>query len=348
MDLNSSFASLCRRLICKCLLRKSLYRRVQCNEGFWINVLMPVFVGLLVVNGSITATAQVVIGGIAPDSSAMLDIQSKGRGFLLPRVSKAQRDSIPAPAEGLQVYNLTSRCLEANMGSRSNPVWIPIDYLGIIQELKCGDAAIDRPIVVQTSVYSSILSVPYSEGNGGAYPELLIQSTGVEGLIAKLNHGHFEYGEGVLALELSGMTQDTGIANFNLAIGGEHCSIGLNVEIGLIENLKCEEVIVSDVLVQGTISDSAKVIVAYSGGNGGPYPADTFISSGVTGVTATIPSSYFTLGDSILTMELSGIPDSSGLCSFNLTNRWAGMQFSNSSSGYWRALLPCRLPSLQP
>jgi uncharacterized protein (TIGR02145 family) len=58
--------------------------------------------------GRFTATAQVSISadGSPPDSSAMLDIQSTGKGVLIPRMTKAQRAAISSPATGLMVYQI--------------------------------------------------------------------------------------------------------------------------------------------------------------------------------------------------------------------------------------------------
>ncbi len=42
--------------------------------------------------------------GTDPDNSAMLDIRSNSRGLLIPRLTKAQRQVIPVPANGLMVY----------------------------------------------------------------------------------------------------------------------------------------------------------------------------------------------------------------------------------------------------
>jgi len=50
--------------------------------------------------------------GSSPAGSAMLDIQSVSRGFLPPRMSTAQRNAIPAPAEGLVIYNTDLGCIE--------------------------------------------------------------------------------------------------------------------------------------------------------------------------------------------------------------------------------------------
>jgi hypothetical protein len=53
------------------------------------------------------SSAQVAINsfGNEADSSAMLDVQSSKKGFLAPRMTNFQIDSIQNPAEGLIVYN---------------------------------------------------------------------------------------------------------------------------------------------------------------------------------------------------------------------------------------------------
>lgn len=43
--------------------------------------------------------------GAAPDNSAMLDVSSTTKGFLMPRVTTAQMVTIPSPVTGLMVYN---------------------------------------------------------------------------------------------------------------------------------------------------------------------------------------------------------------------------------------------------
>ena len=49
--------------------------------------------------------------GIA-DSSAILELESTQKGFLLPRLTTAQRNAINNPAVGLQIYNTNTRCVE--------------------------------------------------------------------------------------------------------------------------------------------------------------------------------------------------------------------------------------------
>ena len=52
------------------------------------------------------------IGTSTPDASAQLDVSASNKGFLPPRMSTLQRDAIQNPAPGLQVYNITTDCLE--------------------------------------------------------------------------------------------------------------------------------------------------------------------------------------------------------------------------------------------
>lgn len=48
--------------------------------------------------------SQMGINTATPDSSAIFDIVSHKGGVLIPRMTEAQRNAIPSPAEGLEVY----------------------------------------------------------------------------------------------------------------------------------------------------------------------------------------------------------------------------------------------------
>lgn len=47
-----------------------------------------------------------------PDASAILELDATNKGFLLPRMTTAQRDSIPNPAVGLMIYNTSTDCIQ--------------------------------------------------------------------------------------------------------------------------------------------------------------------------------------------------------------------------------------------
>jgi hypothetical protein len=55
--------------------------------------------------------------GGQPNNSAILELADTTRGFLLPRLSTLQRNSIANPAIGLQVYNTSTQCLEMFLSS---------------------------------------------------------------------------------------------------------------------------------------------------------------------------------------------------------------------------------------
>lgn len=59
-----------------------------------------------------TCFAQVGIGTETPDASSILELQSTEGGLLLPRMTTAERDLIASPAEGLTIYNTTTKGLE--------------------------------------------------------------------------------------------------------------------------------------------------------------------------------------------------------------------------------------------
>jgi FG-GAP repeat len=60
--------------------------------------------------------------GSLPDSSAKLDIQSTTQGILLPRLTTAQRNSMPKKAQGLLVYDIDKQTLYLYSGDKWNPL----------------------------------------------------------------------------------------------------------------------------------------------------------------------------------------------------------------------------------
>ena len=52
------------------------------------------------------------INNLPADSSAIWDMQSTKKGFLIPRMTTTQRNNITSPAYALQIFNKTTKCLE--------------------------------------------------------------------------------------------------------------------------------------------------------------------------------------------------------------------------------------------
>lgn len=63
--------------------------------------------------------------GAPADSSAGLDVDFSNKGFLMPRLTTSQRNSIPSPATGLMIFNSTTNCFEAFVNGAWNIVSCP-------------------------------------------------------------------------------------------------------------------------------------------------------------------------------------------------------------------------------
>jgi hypothetical protein len=81
------------------------------------------------------------VGTIAPNPSAQLDIASTSKGILIPRMTTAQRDAIASPANGLMIYNSTTRQYNFYNGSRWQNVGA-IPKGGIVLSTTFNDTAI--------------------------------------------------------------------------------------------------------------------------------------------------------------------------------------------------------------
>ncbi|CAN5662242.1 hypothetical protein BH11BAC5_BH11BAC5_24090 [soil metagenome] len=68
--------------------------------------------------------------GSTPDASAMVDIASTTKGFLLPRMTTTQQNAIPSPATGLLIFNTTDNGFKVNTGTPAAPVWTPLLFSG--------------------------------------------------------------------------------------------------------------------------------------------------------------------------------------------------------------------------
>jgi hypothetical protein len=66
-----------------------------------------------------------------PDASAMLDVQSNSKGFLVPRMTIAQRNAIASPATGLLIFQSDNTPgFYYNSGTPASPVWSPLTTSG--------------------------------------------------------------------------------------------------------------------------------------------------------------------------------------------------------------------------
>ena len=74
---------------------------------------MKYYIVLILLLINVSGYTQVGIGTTSPDNSSILELSSTNSGFLLPRInllSVTDVTTIPSPAEGLMIYNLSSNC----------------------------------------------------------------------------------------------------------------------------------------------------------------------------------------------------------------------------------------------
>ena len=192
---------------------------------------------------------------------------------------------------------------------------------GTIASLSCSTATNSGSLIQGIAAESVSSSIPYTGGNGGTYSAQTINSSGVLGLTATLAEGNFASGAGALTYTITGTPATSGTASFVLNIGGQTCTLTMNVAIplGTIATLSCSTATNTGSLTDGITSAGVSSSVPYTGGNGGSYSAQTIPSTGVTGLTASLVAGNFANGAGNLNYTIIGTPGSSGTASFELS-----------------------------
>ena len=92
-----------------------------------------------------------------PDSSAILDVDDTTKGFLPPRLTTSQRNSIQNPADGLIVFNITTNCLQ-------------MATTGIWFDIRCQCTALPDPSFSGPNQGTSNQSMSFTEPWEGGLP----------------------------------------------------------------------------------------------------------------------------------------------------------------------------------
>lgn len=128
------------------------------NTSFIIGAYRKLLLGICIAF-SVLVTSQVGINTTTPDASSVLDLNSTNRGFLAPRMTTAQRLAITAPADGLMVYDTTSKLFYYYVSSTSS--WSPIN------SSVSGRSNFKR--IKSTDVLSTVLASELAAGGGTRY-----------------------------------------------------------------------------------------------------------------------------------------------------------------------------------
>ena len=165
-----------------------------------------IFFRLLFICLSVNSVAQVAIndGGWPADSSAMLDIGSVSRGFLPPRMTLSEMNSIQKPAMGLMVFCTTTGQYHFNHGTPDVPDWVgtlSIPFSGnfhvenpLMDFTNTGEGGVVRYTLTDSLNTSPVLhSTTYGYGNAGIFYGANPGSMAAT-LIAGANYGNAIYG----------------------------------------------------------------------------------------------------------------------------------------------------------
>lgn len=112
---------------------------------------------------SISANGSLYLGQrpTLPSPVALIDMWSKDKGLLFPRMTTAQRDNIPSPPDGLVIYNESTTFLQI----RRNGIWTNVGDVGAPGSL---------PTVAKT-LYVSTIGSDTNDGSSEYSPFLTIE-----------------------------------------------------------------------------------------------------------------------------------------------------------------------------
>lgn len=179
---------------------------------------------------SVMSYAQVGIGTIAPEASAVLELKATDKALILTRVAGSA--AISSTENGMIIYDTTLNCFR----SYENGVWTPCwnccaalsTVSGTLTALNC--TAVKTGALTHNIPASGVSSeYSYTGGNGGIFSGQAISSTGVTGLTATLVGGNFATGSGSVTYVISGTPLIAGTASFAINLGGQNCVLTLTV-----------------------------------------------------------------------------------------------------------------------
>jgi hypothetical protein len=131
------------------------------NQKFFISTVLTLLSGIF------GCFAQVGIGTLLPDSSSIMDLTSSSKGFLPPRMTAAQRNSIQKPATGLVIFNTTTGCLNIWSGALWRQVCpdceqkLATPVIKGLDTINCSASSVTYSLQTIAGATKYIWSVPY-------------------------------------------------------------------------------------------------------------------------------------------------------------------------------------------
>jgi hypothetical protein len=271
---------------------------------------------LLLFSGYITQ-AQIGIGTSNPNKSAVLDLTSSNKGLLLPRIAKTA--SIVTPVDGMLIFDVSEKCLKAfQNGAWTGCGLVPVASVTTLTNC----SAAFNPVSAEASVaYTGSTTSSYTGGNGAAYPAASYASTGIIGLTLSLAAGTLATGSGTLSYTVSGTPSGDGTASFSISFGGQTCTKTISVAaasptVATLTN--CSDPF-NPVSAKASVAYTGSTTLSYSGANGAAYPAASYPSTGITGLTLSLAAGTLATWSGTLLYAVSGTPSGEGTASFSIS-----------------------------
>ncbi len=141
-----------------------------------------------------------------------------------------QNNLLVGTMNGLDSINYSDLCNQLSTLVNNGVICPAIAVGPVVTSLLCNNVVYTSTNVYANTPFFTTASIPYTGGNGLAYSAgWPIESTGVTGLTASLQAGTLNTGNGNASFEISGTPNNSGVANFVLQLGGQTCSISLQV-----------------------------------------------------------------------------------------------------------------------
>ncbi|PAM94091.1 hypothetical protein B4N84_13490 [Flavobacterium sp. IR1] len=173
--------------------------------------------------------SQMGIGIPNPHTSAILELSSKEKGLLLPRLTDAERNAIKQPALGLVIFNTEKNCIEIYVGS----VWHNLcgdNDIAVVDSYTCntkegGEMMIGVPVSGVSQTITARVTTPGSYAINATANGVTFSAT-----------GHFTAtGDRKVVLQATGVPVSLGTNSFTLNTNGPSCSFDRETKIHTVK-----------------------------------------------------------------------------------------------------------------
>lgn len=190
-------------------------------------------------SNAVRDTGAVGIGTTVVEPSAILDLTASDKGFLPPRLSSAERDSINAPADGLVIYNIEDSVLQVFNGE----CWLATfqeDCDDCLFDISISDSAgtIDR---TTTDTTGTTVSISQTTGNPGNIALFLLHNLPNGATATLSNYSVFSQGTTRLTVEAD-VFSDPGV--YPIAIQAV-CGDRIKIQIFTVTIDSCFKVVIT-------------------------------------------------------------------------------------------------------